>query len=472
MAKEGFRSICSIKQLSEKIKTGEVSPIHLVEISFERIMRLNPLLNAFITIIKESAYKEAQKAEKEIKQGNYIGPLHGIPFSIKDIFFVSRVICTAGSKIMSNYIPDIDATVVTKMKRAGAILVGTNNLNEFALGITGINPHYGSSKNPWNTSNISGGSSGGSAVAVATGMVPMSLGTDTGGSIRAPASLCGVVGLKPTYGRVSRYGVLALAPSMDHIGCITRSAWDAAAVLEQISGWDPLDQLSERKATSAYTKIIEQSKINKISAAIPKTYFLDDLDPQVEKVFYNFIDTLKSIGIMISEINLPNTDKYFESSRDILCAQAAEVHLEWIKTRSEDYSEDVRKQLMFGMQMSAVNYIRNMKIAKEIRKEFIKILNRDTDVLIVPTTTITAPRFDEPRVKVRDAIIDVSTCLGKNNIVFNSSGLPAVSVPAGLTRDHMPVGIQIVGPPFNEGKILSIAYNFEYQNAGLWNRTS
>src|ERR671922_27941 len=260
----------SLKQLCERIKSGEISPVDLIEICLGRIEKLNPTLNAFITVIeKENLYKQAQIAEKEIKQGNYLSPLHGIPFSIKDIFYAKGIRCTAGSKILTSYIPHADATVVKKMKKAGAILIGTNNLNEFASGITGINPFYGSSKNPWNISKISGGSSGGSAVAVATGMVPISLGTDTGGSIRVPSSLCGIIGLKPTYGRVSKHNVLPLSPSLDHVGCITRSAWDVAAVMEYMAGWDPLDKTSEDKEVPAYTKIIEKSTLKGVRIGIP-----------------------------------------------------------------------------------------------------------------------------------------------------------------------------------------------------------
>ena len=241
-------SLLSVKHLSEKIKTNEISPVDLIEFCFGRIRKFNPSLNAFITVIdEEDAYNNARIAEREISKGNYRGPLHGIPFSIKDIIYAKDIRCTGGSKILSEYIPTTDATCIKKIKEAGAILLGTNNLNEFASGITGVNPFYGNTKNPWNMSRISGGSSGGSAVAVSTGMACISLGTDTGGSIRVPSSLCGVVGLKPTYGRVSKYGVVPLAPSLDHVGCVTRSAWDAAAILECISGWDSSDQISNHK---------------------------------------------------------------------------------------------------------------------------------------------------------------------------------------------------------------------------------
>src|ERR671930_930389 len=247
MVKKLKSSLLSLRQLSDGIKSGEISPVDLIEVCLDRIKKFNPILNAFITVIdEETLYDQSQIAEREIKHGKYYSPLHGIPFSIKDIFYAKGVRFTAGSKIFSNYISSADATAVKRIKKAGAILIGTNNLNEFASGITGINYFYGSSKNPWDISRISGGSSGGSAVAVATGMVPISLGTDTGGSVRVPSSLCGVVGMNPTYGRISKHNVFPLSPSLDHVGCITRSAWDTALVMEHIAGRDPLDEPSNQ----------------------------------------------------------------------------------------------------------------------------------------------------------------------------------------------------------------------------------
>jgi aspartyl-tRNA(Asn)/glutamyl-tRNA(Gln) amidotransferase subunit A len=245
----------SLRQLSENIRNGSISPTELIEVCIDKIKNLNPKLGAFITVVEEEKLiKNALAAENEIKNGNYRGPLHGIPFSVKDIFYVKGLRCTCGSRILADCIPESNATVVKRMKDAGAILVGTNTLNEFASGITGINPFYGSSKNPWDASRLSGGSSGGSAVAVATGMVMISLGTDTGGSVRVPASLCGVVGLKPTYGRISRHKIFPLSPTLDHVGCITRSAWDSAAVLEYIAGRDPFDDSTAFNKVEPYTK--------------------------------------------------------------------------------------------------------------------------------------------------------------------------------------------------------------------------
>jgi aspartyl-tRNA(Asn)/glutamyl-tRNA(Gln) amidotransferase subunit A len=485
-------SISSIKKLSQGIETGDISPVNLVETCIRRIKKLNQLLNAFITVIQEEElYKAAQIAESQIKQGQYLGPLHGIPFSVKDIIYAKGVRCTAGSRARSNYISEIDSTSVAKLKKEGAILIGTNNLNEFASGITGINPFYGSTKNPWNISKISGGSSGGSAVAVTTGMVPMSLGTDTGGSIRVPSSFCGVVGLKPTYGRISRYGVVPLAPSLDHVGCIARSAWDIAAILEYIAGWDPLDPTCKNKKVPHYTKIVEESITTvgkKKSIGVPKDIFLDNLQPEIEHQFYSFLNTFRSMDVAVDDdlhLCKSNTERYYETWRDIRLAEATEIHLESFvfKSRPEDYSEEVRKMLQQGTEISAVNYIKAVNKTIEIRNEFLRILDKEVDAIVVPTTAIVAPGFEDAKEidyhnnkladkslttnSSEDKALGIREALLRNNIIFNSTGLPSVSIPIGLTRDNTPIGVQIIGAPFKEAEILSIAYNCESQNDSL-----
>ncbi len=460
-------SLSSIKCVSNEIRNGDLSPVDLVRICLDGIKKMNPALSAFITVSEEQTlYKQALMCEEEIKQGDYRGSLHGIPFSIKDVFYAKGVRCTAGSKILANYIPKENAPVITKLKKAGAILIGTNNLNEFASGITGINPFYGSSNNPWDKSRISGGSSGGSAVAVATGMSFFSLGTDTGGSIRVPASLCGVVGFKPTYGLISKHNVIPLSPSLDHVGCITRSVWDAAAVLECIVGGNVLDSASEaKKKVSSYTKIIEGKRDKKNVIGIPLKYFFDVLSPEVERLFYNFIESISEYTIIYQEkINLCNTSKYFKSWRDIRLAEAAEVHLRWLKTRFEDYGTEVRNLLLEGTKISAVDYIKSRGLAKEIRGEFMSILQNKVDALIVPTTIIPAPKFEEETVNVDDNItLKTREALLRNTIIFNSTGLPTISIPIGLTNDGLPVGAQIIGAAYDEGLVLSIAYDCEQQ---------
>ena len=360
-------SLFSVKYLSEKIKTNEISPVDLIEFCFDRIRKFNPSLNAFITVIdEEDAYNNARIAEREISQGNYRGPLHGIPFSIKDIIYAKGIRCTGGSKILSEYIPKTDATCVKKIKEAGAILLGTNNLNEFASGITGVNPFYGNTKNPWNMSRISGGSSGGSAVAVSTGMACISLGTDTGGSIRVPSSLCGVVGLKPTYGRVSKHGVVPLAPSLDHVGCVTRNAWDAACYIRMyiwlgfVRSAFPIT-----KKCLHIRKLLKHPILEVYLLEVPNDYFFDYVHPEVESLFYQFLESIKSLGYKVFDLDLQNTERYYNTWRKIRYAEASEIHAHWLKTRKEDYSEEVREMLIQGTKISAVDYIHAMRIINE-----------------------------------------------------------------------------------------------------------
>jgi aspartyl-tRNA(Asn)/glutamyl-tRNA(Gln) amidotransferase subunit A len=466
MVKESSTSLSSIKQLSERMKNGDLSSIDLVEVCLKRIHKFNPTLNSFLSIITERGYKDAEISEKEIRQGIDRGPLQGIPFSIKDIIFAEGIRCTAGSKIMSNNISKMDATIVARMKKAGAILIGTNNLNEFASGITGMNPHYGDTKNPWNIDKISGGSSSGSAVAVATGMVPLSLGTDTGGSIRVPSSLCGVVGLKPTYGRISRYGVMDLAPSLDHVGCITRSAWDAAVVLQTIAGQDPFDPFTENYDVPDYRKIVSETTDKKLSIGLPNRYFFDNLQAEVKHIIHTFIENI-GLSDFVFETNMEKTENISETWRSIRLAEASEIHLKWLKTKANDYAEDVRNMLIEGTKIPAIDYIRAHKLRNELRSELLKILKK-VDVIVVPTTIITAPRFDDLEISnIDDKVIKIREALLRNTIVFNSTGLPSVSIPVGLSKDGMPVGVQIVGSPFEEEKILSIAYKYECINNSL-----
>jgi aspartyl-tRNA(Asn)/glutamyl-tRNA(Gln) amidotransferase subunit A len=463
-------SLFSLKQLSEAIRNCDISPVELVEVCLDRIKKFDPIVNAFISVIdEETLYQQSEIAEKEIKHGKYYSPLHGIPFSIKDIFYAKGVRFTAGSKIFSNYISSADATAVKRLKKAGAILIGTNNLNEFASGITGINYFYGPSKNPWDVSRISGGSSGGSAVAVATGMVPIALGTDTGGSIRVPSSLCGVVGIKPTYGRVSKHNIFPLSPSLDHVGCITRSAWDTSVVMEYISGWDPLDESCARKKVPAYTRrIVENSNnIQGVRIGIPKKYFFDHVYPQIESLFYDFIETLRSAGaIVVYDLDLHETEKYQRAWQNIRLAEASEIHIKWLKTRADDYSLEVRRMLTQGTKISAIDYISAINTIRKVRKEFLSILNSRVDVVMVPTTIIPAPRFDEETIRFdKNTVLEIREALLRNTILFNAIGLPAISIPVGLTKGKkMPVAAQIIGPPFMEETILSMAYCYENIN--------
>jgi aspartyl-tRNA(Asn)/glutamyl-tRNA(Gln) amidotransferase subunit A len=377
---------------------------------------------------------------------------------------------TSGSKILSNFVPNYDSTIVKKLKNAGAIIVGMNNTHEFACGLTNINPHYGSSKNPWDTNRMSGGSSGGSAVAVSAGMTTASIGTDTSGSIRVPSSLCGVFGLKPTYGRVSKYGVQELAPSIDHIGPIARSPWDIAAVLQAIAGYDKLDSSTIDLPVPDYIKAISEEGgkegkkgLDKFKLGIPIQFFFDIIDPKVMRVFEKFVDKLNGCGISAASVNMEHTDKIFDSWRAIRLGESATVHSEWMKSRRSDYGDNVISMLEKGMEITAVEYIHAHKMRKEIRTAFLKVMT-GYDALLVPTTIIPAPLLDQTTVNINRDTIEVYHALSRLTTAFDITGLPALNVPAGFVeveKDKLPVGVQLIGKPFDEEMLLRISHAYD-----------
>ena len=465
-------SSLTIKHLSKLIASREISCLEVVDATIEKIQKVNPKLNAFITILDDSARREAKHADSLIKQGKYLGPLHGIPISLKDLIYVKGVKSTSGSKILADFVPDYDSTVTRKLRKAGAIIVGTNNTHEFACGITNINPHYGSSKNPWDPTRMSGGSSGGSAVAVSSGMSLASIGTDTSGSIRVPSSLCGIFGLKPTYGRVSKHGVMPLAPSIDHLGPLARSAWDIAAVLQGIAGYDKMDPSSAKVAVPDYLKELSSTETRnnngnisrKFKIGIPKQFFFDMIEPKVMEIFRTFVDKLHSCGITtISNVDVGGTDKIFETWRAIRLGESAATHDEWIVSRPQDYGEDVLRMLQKGQEITAVHYINALqKGRQEIKNAFLKAMS-EYDALLVPTTIIPPPFLDQKEVNIDGKTIDVYSCLSKLTTVFDITGLPALNIPAALIDSKLPVGVQLVGRPFDESTILKIAYTCECQ---------
>jgi aspartyl-tRNA(Asn)/glutamyl-tRNA(Gln) amidotransferase subunit A len=459
----------TIKDLSKLISTRKISPVDLIEATLERIARLNPVLNAFITVLEDSARQDAKNADELIKEGKYRGPLHGIPVSLKDLIYVKGARSTSGSKILSNFVPQYDSTVVKRLKEAGAIIVGMNNTHEFACGITNINPHYGSSKNPWDINRMSGGSSGGSAVAVSAGMTPVSIGTDTSGSIRVPSSLCGLFGLKPTYGRVSKYGVQELAPSIDHIGPIARSAWDIAAVLQTIAGYDKLDSSTVDIPVPNFTKILsgekpsEDKESNKFKVGIPVEFFFDVIDSKVMRIFEKFVDRLQSCEVSTFPVHVEQTDKIFDSWRAIRLGESAAVHEQWIKTRRGDYGENVIVMLEKGMEITAVEYINAHKMRKEIRTAFLDAM-KEYDALLVPTTIIPAPMLDQSTVNINGDTIGVYQALSRLTTVFDIIELPSMNVPAGFVEEEkskLPIGVQLVGKSFDEATLLRIAHAYD-----------
>lgn len=461
----------TIKELSGLISSRKISCVELIDLTLEKIRWLNPKLNAFITVTEDSARRDAKHADSLIRRGKYLGPLHGIPISVKDLIYIKGVRSTSGSKILSDFVPSYDSTVVKKLKSAGAIVVGTNNTHEFACGITNINPHFGSSKNPWDRTRMSGGSSGGSAVAVSAGMSAAAIGTDTSGSIRVPSSLCGIFGLKPTYGRVSKFGVMPLAPSIDHVGPLARSTWDIAAVLNVITGHDPQDAASAAVPAPDYLREISRkmspiakkgrnAKDKGFRLAIPRQFFFDIIDPKVMDVFTQFVEEIEACGMSSSKVSMDNTERIVDTWRAFRLGESAATHSEWMSTRRHDYGDDVIKMLDKGLEITAVHYINAQKWREEIKQSFLKAVE-GCDAMLVPTTIIPAPLLDQDQVEIGGKTHEVYPSLSRLTTIFDVTGLPALNIPAGFVDGKLPVGVQLVGRPFDESRILKIAYTYE-----------
>jgi len=476
----------SIGEASKLIKKGEISPVELTESVLGRITRLDGELNTYITVMGEKAMEAARTAEKEIASGSYRGPLHGIPIGLKDIFVMKGVPATCGSKMLENFLPPYDATVTKKIVDAGAVVMGKNNMDEFAMGSSTESSYFGPTKNPWDTGRVPGGSSGGSAAATAASLCLGSIGTDTGGSIRQPASFCGVVGMKPTYGRVSRFGMIAFASSLDQAGPITKTVEDTAIILNAISGHDPMDSTCINTQAPDYTLSL-RDEIKGVKVGVPKEYFIPGMDREVEEASKKAIALVEDLGGEIVEISLPHTEyavvTYYiiapsEASSNLArydgvrygyrTANAETLRDMYFKTRAEGFGSEVKRRIMLGTYALSAGYydayyLKAQKVRTLIKKDFDDAFKK-VDVIMAPTAPEVAFRLGE---KTGDPIkmylSDVLT------IPCNIAGLPGVSVPCGFSSDGLPIGIQVLGKPFDEGSVIHIAHAYE-QRAGWRDR--
>lgn len=453
----------SISALSQLIQKKELSPVDLIEETLALIERLNPKLNAYLSVYADEALDAARRAESEIARGGYRGPLHGIPVSIKDIFAARGQRTTAGSKILADYVPDYDAAVIEKLKRAGAIIIGRTNLHEFALGTTTVNPHYGATRNPHDPGRIAGGSSGGSAVSVATGMAAASLGTDTGGSIRIPAALCGVVGLKPTFGRVSKFGVIPLAWSLDHVGPITRTARDAAILLETIAGYDRRDISSRDVPVPRYSELLGR-EVRGARIGRPVDYFFDILTDEARRSFEQATAALAELGCELVEVQLPSAHLIESAYLHTSLAEAAAYHQANLRRRPADYGDDVRARLELGTSISPSAYLDGQRARRALLREFEAALEL-ADALVTPTVPLPATLIGEEKVEIQGRSYNLRSLHLRLTCPFNLTGLPAISIPCGSTRQGLPLGIQIAGRRFDEERVLVLAHALESQIA-------
>ena len=467
----------SAYELAKLLINKDVSSEELTRALYEHIGKTDKQIGAYITLTKDMAIGQAKEADKRIKGKRDIGPLTGIPIAIKDNMCVKDVLCTCGSKMLSGFIPPYNGTVINKLKKCGLVFLGKTNMDEFAMGSSTETSYLKVSRNPWNINTIPGGSSGGSAAAVASDQAVLSIGSDTGGSIRQPASHCGIVGMKPTYGRVSRYGLVAFASSLDQIGPLTKDVWDCAALLEVISGYDPLDSTSVNMDVPDYMSFLNKD-IKNIKIGVPKEYFIEGIDKEVELAVKGAIEKLENLGATIEEVSLPHTEYAVATYYIIAPAEASSnlARYDGVKygyrandkgllgmyenTRKEGFGAEVKRRIMLGTHTLSSGYydayyLKAQKVRTLIKQDFDKAF-RGFDLLVTPTSPTPAfkigEKIDDPLQMYLSDIFTIPT---------NLAGLPAISLPCGVSKNGLPIGLQLIGNYFDEGRILQVAHAFE-----------
>jgi aspartyl-tRNA(Asn)/glutamyl-tRNA(Gln) amidotransferase subunit A len=460
-------AFATIEELAALLANRKISPVELTNLFLRRIETHNPALNAFLTLTGEHALAAARRAERKLMQrrsrrGNSL--LLGIPIALKDNICTRGIRTTAGSKILRDFVPDEDATVARKLDRAGAILLGKTNLNEFAYGITGANAHYGPVRNPWNLDRISGGSSAGSAVAIAAGLCVASVGTDTGGSIRVPSGLCGTVGLKPTFGRVSIFGTVPLSPSLDHVGPMGRSVADVAILLDLLAGRDALDPTSSPKPAQDYHRALRKP-IRKLRLGRPREHYWEKLDPEVRRATEGALRDMEKCNAIVQEVSLPSLKKSLDAATTVSLAEALHFHetAGYFPARATEYGEDVRQRIESGEKVTAMQFLAALDVRKQLVAEFEAAL-KDVDAIVAPTAPVPAPLIGAESVEIEGEQLGVRPALVGLARPANFTGLPAISVPCGFTKDGLPVGLQLIGRAFDESTLLQIAHSYERAN--------
>jgi aspartyl-tRNA(Asn)/glutamyl-tRNA(Gln) amidotransferase subunit A len=454
----------SAGELSRLIEKREVSPVEVVDAHLARIGETDATLNSFITLLPEPARAAARRAESEIQAGRYRGPLHGIPIGLKDLFNTGGVRTTSGSRVFDTFVPERDCTVAARFQQAGAILLGKLNLHPLAYGATGENADYGHMHNPWNPELVTGGSSGGSGSAVAAGQCTIAMGSDTGGSVRIPAAFCGIVGLKPTYGLVSRYGLTPLSWCLDHPGPMVRTVADAALVMNVIAGHDLNDAASARVEVPNYTDALK-GDLRGLKIGVPREYFEAPLDPEVAAAVRLAIGQLGDLGATTTDVSLPMFRHAQAISGTILMAEAAACHRDLLAKEGVKLYPPVRLRLEAGLFISAVDYLKAQQGRSVFNREARQML-KEVDLLVGPTEPVTAPPILAEKVQAGDQTIGTTAALTQYTRSYNITGFPAITVPCGFSRTGLPIGLQLAGRPFDELTVLRAAH--AYEKATIW----
>ncbi len=448
-----------VSMLSDHLRTKKLSPVEVTNAYLDRIARVDEKIHSYITVTADEALAGARRAESEIASGNWRGPFHGMPVGLKDLLYTKGVRTTAGSKILGEFRPDYDATAWARLRAQGAVMLGKLNLHEFAYGITSSNPHWGICRNPYALDRIPGGSSGGSAAAIVARTALATIGTDTGGSIRIPAALCGCVGLKPTWSRVSRFGVVPLAYTMDHVGPITRTVRDAALMLNVIAGHDPNDSTSSSEPVPDYTATLNsQLKGTRIGVI---RELMDRLSDDVSKAFAAAMKQLTGLGASVDEVSIPSLPTASVINTIVTFTEALEYHEKWMRTRSGEYGDDVRRLLESGMTITGVAYVRAQRARARLLADALRAMTHH-DVLAAPGCAVTAPKIGEvTTVGVGEQRVDVLNDILRFTSPFDCTGQPALAIPTGLGGDGLPLSMQLIGRPFDEPSVIRVAAAYE-----------
>jgi aspartyl-tRNA(Asn)/glutamyl-tRNA(Gln) amidotransferase subunit A len=453
-------TLLSISEASKQIEAGELSPVDLVELLLNKIKQHDGKLNTFVTIVPELVKKAAKEAETEIRAGKYRGPLHGIPIGIKDIIDTKGIVTTIGSSIFKENIPNQDATVVKRLTKAGAVLIGKTNTHEFALGVTTNNLHYGPTRNPWDLERVPGGSSGGSAAATAANLCFAALGSDSGGSVRIPSAFCGIVGLKPTYGRVSLHGVFPLATSLDHVGSLTRTVEDAAILLQEMAGFDEDDPRSLLAPVPNYRDSLADASVEGLKIVVSEDIDKIPVDSNIIKAFRAIISKIEKLGGEINEIKLPFAKTSEEVSSIILLAEAATQHAELLAEHSDQYGRNVIDRFRAGQKIQTDAYIKATRNREVIIREF-ELLFQRVDFYLTPTVQILPPKIGQEVVKVDSTEVNVVLGCTQFTRLGNLTGMPVIALPWGFSTNSLPLSIQFMAPKLGEPELLKLAYALE-----------
>jgi aspartyl-tRNA(Asn)/glutamyl-tRNA(Gln) amidotransferase subunit A len=459
----------TLTEAAALVEREEVSPVELVDACLERIRATNDVLRAYITVCEEESREAATALERMSRSGLSLGPLHGVPIALKDNIAIKHVRTTAGSKILAGWIPDQDATVAARLKSAGAIILGKTNMHEFAWGGTTANPHYGFCRNPWDTARFPAGSSGGSGVAVAARTCFGALGTDTGGSIRLPCAVNGVTGIRPTIGRVSNFGVIPLAWSMDTVGPMTRTAEDSALMLEVIAGHDPRDDGSARVPVVDFTRDLRLGVAGLRIGVVPD-YFFHHLQPSVDAAVRGALETLEGLGAAIIDVEIDHIQGNISAQLTVESCEPSAYHQSWLRNRPEDYGEDVRTLLELGEMHLATHYLQAQRYRTLLRKQFINAF-KSVEAFICPTLPFTATPVGATTVVIENGVEeDMLSAIMQFTGVPSLTGLPSLAVPCGFDGEGLPIGMQIIGQPFDEAKLFRVGHAF--QEATTFHRQS